>query len=46
MANLAKHGIAFEEAKRLGVTRQSVIKVWIAERMEPGGRADAGAEAR
>jgi hypothetical protein len=22
------------EAKRLGVTRQSVIKVWIAERLE------------
>ncbi len=24
------------EAKRLGVTRQSVIKVWIAERLEQG----------
>ena len=23
-----------EEAKRLGVTRQSIIKVWIAERLE------------
>lgn len=26
------------EAKRLGVTRQSVIKVWIAERLEAGER--------
>ncbi len=25
------------EAKRLGVTRQSVIKVWIAERLEDRG---------
>lgn len=24
------------EAKRLGVTRQSVIKVWLAERLEQG----------
>jgi hypothetical protein len=24
------------EARRLGVTRQSVIKVWIAERLERG----------
>ena len=23
-----------EEAKRLGVTRQSIIKIWIAERLE------------
>jgi hypothetical protein len=26
------------EAKRLGVTRQSIIKVWIAERLERVGR--------
>lgn len=25
------------EASRLGVTRQSIIKVWIAERLEQGG---------
>jgi hypothetical protein len=25
------------EAKRLGVTRQSIIKVWIAERLEQDG---------
>ena len=25
------------EAKRLGVTRQSIIKVWIAERLEKVG---------
>src|SRR5215472_14712871 len=25
------------EARRLGVTRQSIIKVWIAERLEPRG---------
>jgi hypothetical protein len=24
------------EARRLGVTRQSIIKVWIAERLERG----------
>ena len=30
------------EAKRLGVTRQSVIKMWIAERLEQQGTA-AGA---
>lgn len=29
------------EAKRLGVTRQSVIKVWIAERLEHPGRPAA-----
>jgi hypothetical protein len=29
------------EAKRLGVTRQSVIKVWIAERLEGGGSTAA-----
>jgi uncharacterized DUF497 family protein len=42
-ANKAKHGIDFpvwmiqsldREAKRLGVPRQSVIKVWIADRLE------------
>jgi hypothetical protein len=27
------------EARRLGVTRQSIIKVWIAERLERGGAA-------
>jgi len=26
------------EARRLGVTRQSVIKVWIAERLEAGDK--------
>ncbi|MBN1997001.1 CopG family transcriptional regulator [candidate division KSB1 bacterium] len=25
-----------KEAKRLGVTRQSIIKIWIAERLERG----------
>lgn len=29
------------EARRLGVTRQSIIKVWIAERLEHGGPAVA-----
>jgi hypothetical protein len=29
------------EAKRLGVTRQSIIKVWIAERLEHPGSAVA-----
>ena len=29
------------EAKRLGVTRQSIIKVWIAERLEQGGTSAA-----
>jgi hypothetical protein len=27
------------EARRLGVTRQSIIKVWIAERLERGSAA-------
>ena len=27
-----------KEAKRMGVTRQSVIKVWIAERLEQASR--------
>ncbi|MEM9806940.1 MAG: CopG family transcriptional regulator [Cyanobacteria bacterium P01_D01_bin.56] len=27
------------EASRLGVTRQSIIKVWIAERLESGSRS-------
>ena len=32
------------EARRLGVTRQSVIKVWIAERLEhPGHRGGTAA---
>jgi hypothetical protein len=26
------------EAKRLGVTRQSIIKIWLAERLEQAGR--------
>jgi hypothetical protein len=29
------------EAKRLGVTRQSIIKVWIAERLEQHGNPAA-----
>ena len=29
------------EAKRLGVTRQSIIKVWIAERLEQHGASAA-----
>jgi len=29
------------EARRLGVTRQSVIKVWLAERLERQSRAQA-----
>ncbi|HEV2376019.1 MAG TPA: hypothetical protein VGS19_28105 [Streptosporangiaceae bacterium] len=29
------------EARRLGVTRQSIIKVWIAERLEPHGASAA-----
>jgi hypothetical protein len=29
------------EARRLGVSRQSVIKVWIAERLEQQGRSAA-----
>jgi hypothetical protein len=32
------------EASRLGVTRQSIIKVWLAERLEQG-RADASSRA-
>ena len=27
------------EARRLGVTRQSIIKVWLAERLEQAGRS-------
>ncbi len=27
------------EARRMGVTRQSIIKVWLAERLEQAGRA-------
>jgi hypothetical protein len=30
-----------KEAKRLGVTRQSIIKVWIAERIEQRDRSAA-----
>jgi len=29
------------EAKRLGVTRQSIIKVWIAARLERAGKVDS-----
>jgi hypothetical protein len=29
------------EARRLGVTRQSIIKVWIAERLEQHGASAA-----
>jgi hypothetical protein len=29
------------EARRLGVTRESIIKVWIAERLEQRGRSAA-----
>lgn len=29
------------EARRLGVTRQSIIKVWIAERLEERSRSSA-----
>lgn len=27
------------EARRIGVTRQSIIKVWLAERLEQAGRS-------
>ena len=30
------------EARRLGVTRQSIIKVWIAERLEERGSIEGG----
>jgi len=30
-----------DEAKRLGVTRQSIIKVWIADRLDAPGRPAA-----
>jgi hypothetical protein len=26
-----------KEARRLGVTRQSIIKIWLAERLQHGG---------
>ncbi len=29
-----------EEADHLGITRQSLIKTWLAERLEPSGEAD------
>ena len=29
------------EAKRLGVTRQTIIKVWIAARLERAGKVDS-----
>ncbi|KAF0652228.1 hypothetical protein L107_15102 [Cyanobium sp. Copco_Reservoir_LC18] len=32
------------EASRLGVTRQSIIKIWLAERLEQG-RPDASSQA-
>ena len=28
------------EARRVGVTRQSIIKMWLAERLEQAGRRD------
>ena len=31
------------EAKRLGVTRQSIIKVWIADRLERAGKVGSQA---
>ena len=31
------------EATRLGVTRQSIIKVWLSERLEQAGQRDASA---
>ena len=31
------------EASRLGVTRQSIIKVWLSERLEQAGHRDASA---
>ena len=31
-----------KEARRLGVPRQSVIKVWVAERIEDKGRSHGG----
>jgi hypothetical protein len=31
------------EATRLGVTRQSIIKVWLSERLEQAGHRDASA---
>ena len=34
------------EASRLGVTRQSIIKVWLAERLEQAGLGKAGNGAR
>jgi len=33
------------EATRLGVTRQSIIKVWLSERLEQAGRRDSSAVA-
>ncbi len=32
----------FPEARRIGVTRQSIIKVWIAERLEQTGIKNTG----
>jgi hypothetical protein len=31
-----------QEARRLGVTRQSIIKLWIAERLEQAAQRKAG----
>jgi hypothetical protein len=31
------------EATRLGVTRQSIIKVWLSERLEQAGQRDSSA---
>ena len=33
-----------KEAGRLGVTRQSIIKIWLAERLEKTGKAKSASE--
>ena len=35
-----------QEAEKLGVTRQSIIKVWLAERLEKAVLANPSSEAR
>jgi len=35
-----------KEARRLGVPRQSIIKVWVAQRLEARGRGQEDASAR
>jgi len=39
-----KNWDTFPEARRIGVTRQSIIKVWIAERLEQTGAGNAGGQ--